>query len=99
VQLAAGIAFAGHPKLASVQPHSHLYLARRERLLALICGGERIGRIGKDVEERVSLRVDLHAAMCRERDAQNTAVLLERPHVGFLTELVHEPRRALDVSE
>ena len=99
VQLAAGIAFARQPQLAGVQPHPHLYRARRERLLALICGGQRLPRIGKDVEKRVPLRVDLHAAMRGERDAQNTAVLRERPHVGFFAELVDQPRRALDVSE
>ena len=49
-------------------------------------------------EEGVALRVDLDAAVSRERLAERAPVLGE--HVGVpLAELVQEPRRALDVGE
>ena len=82
-----------------MQAHPHLDGAWRERLLTLRRSGQRLDRIGKRVQERVSLRVDLDAAVRGEGAAQEPAVLGERLDIAGLAELLDQPRRALDVGE
>jgi hypothetical protein len=57
------------------------------------------GRAAENVEEGISLRVNLDAAVGTERIAQETVVLGQGLGVALGTELVQEPGRALDVSE
>jgi hypothetical protein len=99
VKLTAGIALARHPQLTGVQAHPHLDLAGRERLLTLRRGSQRLDWIGKGIQERVSLRVDLDPALGREGSAKEPPVLGECLDVGGLAELVDQPTRALDVRE
>ena len=78
VELPPGVALAGQPQLAGVQAHPHLDRRRRERLLTLRRSGQRLDRIGEGEQERVSLRIDLDAAVRGEGGAQKPAVLGER---------------------
>ena len=66
--------------------------------LSLDGGEHRILRACKRDEEGVALRVDLVAAVRRERGAKQPSVVGE--HVGVaVAKLLDEPRRALDVGE
>ena len=67
--------------------------------LRLRRGEHRLARIGEGEVERVALHLHLDAAVPGERLAQQAAVILERPHVRLLAELLQQPRRALDVRE
>ena len=99
VQLAPGVALAGQLQLTGVQAHPHLDGAWRERLLTLSSSSQRLDRIGKGIQKRVPLRVDLDAAVSGEGGAQKPAVLRERLDVAGLAQLLDQPRRALDVRE
>jgi hypothetical protein len=69
-----------------------------EGALRLSGGPERVGRSGEGDEERVSLCVDLHAAVPLERVAERPPVPGQRLCVG-VAELVQQPRRPFDVGE
>ena len=57
------------------------------------------GAVRERDEERVALRVDLDAAVPRERVPQHPPVLGQRLRIPLRAELVQQPRRALDVRE
>ncbi len=78
VQLVAGVALAGQTRLTGVQADPHVDRPGGERLLTLGRCGERLDGIGECVQEGVSLRIDLDAAVSGEGAAQETAVLGER---------------------
>ena len=82
-----------------MQAHAHRDRARLERHLAGIRGGDRTGGRRERHEEGVALRIDLYAAMSRERRPQGTAMIGERLGVGGRTELAQKASRALDVGE
>jgi hypothetical protein len=90
VELASGIALAGQLQHAGVQAHPHLDPAGGECLLTVSGSGQCLDRIGKGIEEGVSLRVDLDTAMSGEGAAKKTAVLHERPQVAILAELLDQ---------
>jgi hypothetical protein len=69
-----------------------------ERALPVGRGRRRIARASEDVEERVSLRVDLLAAVSGERLTQKTLMLCEQVAVA-VAEQFHQPRRSLHVGE
>ena len=60
---------------------------------------QRLGGIREYVQEGISLRLDLDAAMGGEGAPHETAVLDERLHVALFAELPDQPCRALDVGE
>jgi hypothetical protein len=62
-------------------------------------GSDRTRRRREGEEERVPLCVYLDAAPSRTGFADETAVLDQRLVVGLRSQLVQQPRRALDVGE
>jgi len=86
------------PRLTRVQPHAHPDRALRERALAVLGGGDGIGRAAEGDEERVTLRVHLDAVVVGKRRAKTTPVL-EQGLPVVVAELVQQLRRALDVRE
>src|SRR4029434_7223357 len=69
-----------------------------ERFPRRLRRGQRVGGPRAGHEKRVSLRADLDAAVASELPAQHAVVLGQ--NVGIpSTELLQEPRRALDVCE
>ena len=79
-----------------MNPHPH---RDRQRLLGFAGGLEGSRRRGKRDEEPIPLRVNLDAAVPPERLPQDASMLREHRRVSIRTELVQEPRRALDVGE
>ena len=69
-----------------------------ERLLRLDGRPDAVARPSIGEEERVPLGVDLLPAVLLEGGPDERVVLLEERSV-FVSELTHEPRRALDVGE
>ena len=72
---------------------------RRESLLGLRRREHRAGRRAEDGEERVALGTDLDPAPLVDRLAHDHAVLVLQPPVGFVTERLQQPGRALDIGE
>ena len=66
--------------------------------MRLLGGRERSARVDKRDEEAVPLRVDLDAAVQRERRPQQPAVIGQGLRVP-LAERVQQPGRPLDVGE
>ena len=96
VNVGADVALAGQQRRPGMEPHPH---GDRECLLRLARGGQRPGRGREGNEEGVALRVHLDASVAGERLAQDRAVLGELVRVRLGTELVQQPRGALDVRE
>jgi len=88
--------------LACVRPDPHPYLGSRwprvgrERPLGLETGGDRFGGIVEDKEERVSLGIDLNAAMLDEVATKQRLVGCQQLHIP-IAELTEEAGRALYV--
>jgi len=99
VHVHAHIALIRQVRRARVQTHPHADRTGGERSLPLGRGLERLRGGGKDVEERVTLRVHLHAAVTDERFAQQSSVPGQRLPVALGTKLVQQPGRALHVRE
>ena len=72
------IALVGDERLARVQAHAHPHRARRERSVPVGRSRECVRGFRERDKERVALRVDLDAAMPRERVAEHAAMLGER---------------------
>jgi hypothetical protein len=92
-------------RLAGVEAHPHLDLdtvrprVREECELALDCSQERIrARARERDEEGVALRIDLVAAVSGERLPEQALVVAHDGSVA-IPQLLHEPRRPLDVRE
>lgn len=100
----ADIALAGGPRLSRVQAHSHAHPqvlgpgVAFERALRIDRARDGIAGTGEGDEERVSLHVDLPAAMCLEAVAED-ALMVGEDLVVASPQLLEEPRGALDVSE
>ena len=100
----SGVAGLTSGGLACVDPHSNLDvhglwpLVGEERKLSFDGSKHRLARAREGDEEGIALRVDLVAAVSRERCAQQPLMLGEHPLVP-VAELLHEPRRPLDVRE
>ncbi len=98
------VSLAGDGRLPGVHAHSdaHLHpagpIVRGERALRGDRRRDRILRAPEHDEEGVSLAVDLAPARCREGFAKQTLLSGEDAGVA-LVELLHQPRRALDVRE
>ena len=71
---------------------------RTESPLSRNRAGDRCRCAREGVEERVALRVDFRAALCAQVLAEEPAVLADDFAV-VVTELLEQPRRALDVGE
>jgi hypothetical protein len=82
-----------------VDPHPYADPAVCKRLLGFPGGGNCSRRRGERDEERVALRIDLDPVVAGERITNRTAMVAERVGVAVGTQLVQEPRRALDVGE
>src|SRR5947208_817234 len=75
VKLAPGIALTGQLQLARVHSHPHQYGARRESLLTICCGRERLDRIDECEQKGVPLRVDLDPAVLGKSATQEPTML------------------------
>ena len=75
VKLAPGVALTGQLQLARVHSHPHQYGARRESLLTICCGRERLDRIDEREQKGVPLRVDLDPAVLGKSAAQEPTML------------------------
>jgi hypothetical protein len=88
-----------------VDAHAHAHCASMrprggsQRLLGLGRRGHGCRRVAESDEERVALVVNLVAAMSRERIAEETSVEIERSGVVVGTEILKQPRRALDIAK
>ncbi len=82
-----------------MQAHPHRDRAGREHLLPRDRGRDRACRRREGDEERVTLRVDLDAAVRCEHGTQRATVLGQRLGVRIGPELLQQARRALDVRE
>lgn len=85
--------------LAGVKPHPNSYRPVGERLLRLGRGRDRLSCVGARDEKRIALRVDLDAAVRRERISKSAPMGCERVAVALGPELVKDGRRALDVGQ
>ena len=92
------VALVRDDRLAGVDSHADADRAPLERLTPVGCRGDRVGGSGERDEEGVTLRVDLDAAVPRERLPQRAAVVVEEVCVSRPV-LLEEPSRALDVRE
>jgi hypothetical protein len=104
VYVEARVQVAGNERLPGVDPDPHLDRLRlrravREGALRIACGQHGRTGIGEREVERVALHLHLDTAVFGERLPQQPAVILERPNVGPLAEILQQPRGALDVSE
>jgi hypothetical protein len=99
MHICADIALARQVRRARVQADPDTDPSPRHRLGRRVCGRERAPRGRERIEERVTLRVDLDAAMPGERVTQYAPMLGQRPRVRLRTELVQQPRRAFEVCE
>ena len=72
---------------------------RRKHLLRFGSGRNCGRRGGERDKERVALRIHFDAVVANERLTQSAAMLRQRIRVGLGTQLLQEPRRALDVGE
>jgi hypothetical protein len=85
-------------RLTGVDPDSHPDGAFGERELSIPGRCRRIRGPAEGDEERVALRVDLHAGVCRECSPELPSVI--RQHVRIrIPQLAQHPRRPLDVRE
>jgi hypothetical protein len=82
--------------LARVSADAYTHRAIRETGLRVACCGDGVRHACERDEECISLRVNLHPAVPRERGAQHTTMLVENVRVS-IAELVQQTRRALDV--
>ena len=98
VHVEADVPLLRQPRLARVQPHPHAYRPVGQRALAVRGSGDGVRRAGEGDEERVTLRVDLDALVVGKGGAESPPMLVQRLPV-VVTELVQQPRRALDVRE
>ena len=99
VHVLADVAVLRQVRSARVDAHAHLDRPLAERLLRLPRRRERARCCREGDEERIALRVDLHAAVAREGRPQDAAVLGERPCIPLRAELVQQLGRPLDVRE
>ena len=99
VYLEPDVSLGGQPRHARVQAGAHANGPVGERVHRLARGCGRPLRRRERDEERVSLRIDLDAAVRGDRRAHDPPVRIESVDVARRPELVQEPRRALDVSE
>ena len=92
------IALVGDEWLAGVQPHPHTNGTALELVTCLGRGRKRFRRRREGDEERITLGVDLDAAVTLEGVAQHAPMLGEQVRVTVAV-LLQKPRRALDVRE
>ena len=104
VHAEAVVALLGEDQLAGVQSHAHPQLAilrpvvSLQRALPVRGRGCGVPRPREDVEERVALCVHLGPAMHGEHLVQQPPVIGQHRRIA-VAELLHEPRRSLDVRE
>jgi hypothetical protein len=97
VQVDSDIATVDQKRRAGVHSNPHLNRAAAQSLMRLLRSGERIMRRRKRDEERISLRVNLHAAVPLERISQSPAMLNKRLRIPIRAQLVEEAGRTFDV--
>jgi hypothetical protein len=84
---------------AGVHTDPDLNRTAAQSLMRLLRSGERPMRRRERDEERITLRVNLNAAVSPERVPQSPTMLSERLGVQFGAELLQQSRRAFDVRE
>ncbi|HEY2937173.1 MAG TPA: hypothetical protein VGJ25_11280 [Gaiellaceae bacterium] len=94
----ADVALRSEGRLSRVQADANANRAAAEQPLRLDGGGRSIPGTCERDEEGVALRVDLDAAVRRERVPEQVAMPRKRVGVG-VAELAEKSRRALDVGE
>ena len=82
-----------------MQPHPHPDRAGAKLVLRLPRGVERLRRLRDGDEEGVPLRVHLDAAVRGEGGPEDPAMFGQCGRESLGTQLVQQPRRALDVGE
>ena len=95
----ADVSLLRHEGRTGVQAGPHLDRPRSKRLRHRFRGGERARCRGEGEEERVALRVTLHAVVCGAGFANHPPVLGKRLRIRLGAQLVQQLRRALDVRE
>ena len=95
----ADVALACRRGAARVQAHADADRPDGQRLLALAGGLDRLGPGRERIKECVPLRVDLYAAVARERLPQQPPVVGERLLIRLRAQLVQQTRGPLDVGE
>ena len=98
VDVHADVALVGDDRLTGVDAHPDADRAGGERSLGCSGGGDCPFRGREGDEEGVPLRVDLDAAVARERFPQHPPMLAEEVRVP-LAVLAQQPGRALDIRE
>ena len=99
VDVRSDVALVGDVRCPGVDPHAHADRSGRKHLLSFGSGGNCGRRCGERDEERVALRIHFDPVVANERLTQGAAMLRQRVCVGIGTQLLQEPRRALDVGE
>ena len=99
VHVDAHVALVGDGGRPGVNADAYAYGAAGQRLVHGLRGGGCPARSREGDEERVPLRVDLDAAVRRERLPQRMAMIGESVCVRLRSETVQKPRRALHVGE
>jgi hypothetical protein len=99
VHVDADVALVGDERRPCVDPDPHANRPTGEHRGCIPSSRQCSRRGRKGDEERVPLRVDLHAALRGERLSQHAAMLPERGRVLLGAQLVQQGGRALDVRE
>jgi hypothetical protein len=81
MDIKADVALGGDERLAAMDSDPDPYRPRLERPLTVLRRGNRVRCPCERDEERVALRVDLDAAVARERLPQHAPMLAERAGV------------------
>ena len=98
VDVHADVVVVGDDRLAAVDSHPHPDPDLGQGVLRGDRGLNGVGRSLERGEERVATGVDHDAAVLRDRRTHDAVVLREERGV-VVSELVQQPRRALDVGE
>ena len=99
VDVRSDVALVGDVRRPGVDPHAHADRSRRKHLLCFGSSGNRGRRGGEREKERVALRIHLDTVVANERLTQGAAMLRQGICVCTGTQLLQEPRRALNVGE
>src|SRR5262245_9520888 len=99
MDIVARVTLVREQRRSRVQPGAYAYRPGRESVGQSLCGRNSARATGEGKEERVTLGVDLDAALRDRGIADRSAVLREGIGVRIGAQLVEQLRRTLDVGE